>query len=1206
MSAPDVNTPPSRGLSRLLRNQGDSKNNSTNSLVDSSNSDDQNPESAVGLRPGSSRGVGERLADRIRRKSVDDRRDSAESAKRLSSFIPSRRNKLKRNKSSERQAESREPSPVNESLTLAGNQSDSSLAQEGSGRSSLLTDDNSDQEGRPVRPTLSAHPSHIGYLTLSSPEINAQAVPTPLGDNGATAPGVAQSTSTSSIPQIIEPLDAGSTSTFRDSNSSETARANEQPSPAAKVAQEAAYTSHAPAAKVEAIQQQSDERPVTPKSLGRPRVNTASLPATPPNLSETPTTFVTPPTPTDPNAEFPRRPPRKATTTRQRSDSSSSYESIKHRRNQSANLPSKLSQSVAVPLTPHVEETKTPGGTLVQPPPGTGFFSSFFSAAQKTANQLGSSIAIGGNQKSRVSSQTSADGQGGEEVIPGLESSPNIIEGDKDRQLAVDTLGKGNLNLGHLGISEEPAAITSNALEMQNGAPAGGEASNKAEEEAAARAVSDAYEKPVAAAVSEATGGHRPMSIASNDRLTLTGDQTPPRHGADFESIKRSGSVRSKLSGRRRKHRGSSATAGTGNTIAAGLTATASGFQNLAASGAGHRLTGFAVASSKRNKDFHSLFRSVPEDDYLIEDYSAALQRDILLHGRLYVSEGHICFSSNILGWVTNLVISFDEVVSVEKKTTAVIFPNAIVISTLQARNTFASFVARDSTYELIIGIWKISHPNLKSSLNGVSLDNAGTGDKTEVAEPEGSEDGSDTGSEDEVYDEDADDDGGSFNDASLAPSIAGSDLGDPTLSRKASGLPLAPGAAQANGVGAKTNGISAKGFEGTETAAAGATATADFPGPPSHEATQCSESGEHYTNLLIDTVIPAPLGKVYSMTFGPASGAFMTKWLVEDQKSRELNFTDDKIGLDNDHKTMTFDYIKPLSGSIGPRQTKCITTNTLVAFDLDRAVSIDCSTQTPDVPSGNVFMTKTRYCLMWAPGNSTRFLSTSAVEWSGKSPIEKGTQDGQTEYAKALTAAVKAAVTTRPPVKGPLRKGKRKGKKEMLDTDASPEERKTSVTAERKETTWGPLEPLHAILRPVISLLDPFMNSQVLIAVLTVLLLYTWISPPARRGGTGVGLPGYSTPERLLAYEEIWRHEESNLWDWLEDRVGLDNIYVPSGGEEQKDRQKVLAARNMAKKLGDERMSERQMDDAIRVTQERLESLKDAVARKKGGKKEL
>jgi len=88
------------------------------------------------------------------------------------------------------------------------------------------------------------------------------------------------------------------------------------------------------------------------------------------------------------------------------------------------------------------------------------------------------------------------------------------------------------------------------------------------------------------------------------------------------------------------------------------------------------------------------------------------------------------------------LVISFDEVVSVEKKSTAVVFPNAIVIQTLHARNVFASFLTRDTTYDLIIGIWKISHPNLKSSLNGVTLDGeAGTGDKTEKAESVGSED---------------------------------------------------------------------------------------------------------------------------------------------------------------------------------------------------------------------------------------------------------------------------------------------------------------------------------------------------------------------------------------------------------------------------------------------------------------------------------
>ena len=147
----------------------------------------------------------------------------------------------------------------------------------------------------------------------------------------------------------------------------------------------------------------------------------------------------------------------------------------------------------------------------------------------------------------------------------------------------------------------------------------------------------------------------------------------------------------------------------------------------------------------------------------------------------------------------------------------------------------------------------------------------------------------------------------------------------------------------------------------------------------------------------------------------------------------------------------------------------------------------------------------------------------------------------------KALVAALKATVTTKPPAKGAARKGKRKGKKEALDVDEAIEQRKASIAAE-KEADWGIFEPVHGLLKPFVALLGPFITSQVIIAVLFALLLYTWINPPMHRG-VSVGFPGYTSPERLAAYEEIWRREESSLWDWLDDRVGLDDIYVPSGG---------------------------------------------------------
>lgn len=36
-------------------------------------------------------------------------------------------------------------------------------------------------------------------------------------------------------------------------------------------------------------------------------------------------------------------------------------------------------------------------------------------------------------------------------------------------------------------------------------------------------------------------------------------------------------------------------------------------------------------------------------------DYGCALQKEILVQGRLYISENHVCFNANIFGWVTNV-----------------------------------------------------------------------------------------------------------------------------------------------------------------------------------------------------------------------------------------------------------------------------------------------------------------------------------------------------------------------------------------------------------------------------------------------------------------------------------------------------------------------------------------------------------------------
>lgn len=81
--------------------------------------------------------------------------------------------------------------------------------------------------------------------------------------------------------------------------------------------------------------------------------------------------------------------------------------------------------------------------------------------------------------------------------------------------------------------------------------------------------------------------------------------------------------------------------------------------------------------------------------------------------------------------------------------------------------------------------------------------------------------------------------------------------------------------------------------------------------------------------------------------------------------------------------------YIKPLTGSLGPKQTKCEIHDETEYCDFDDYVVTLTTTRTPDVPSGSVFSVKTKTCIMWASAVSTRVLVTTQVEWTGRSFIK-------------------------------------------------------------------------------------------------------------------------------------------------------------------------------------------------------------------------
>ncbi|KAL9600700.1 MAG: hypothetical protein Q9219_003030 [cf. Caloplaca sp. 3 TL-2023] len=976
--------------------------------------------------------------------------------------------------------------------------------------------------------------------------------------------------------------------------------------------------------------------PRSPGSSSKDLPSIVVAPQTPTSPAlQTPHTTVTPPTPTDQRRDTPFNSPvlrQNSGGTNSNITVSPSGNMISHRRVRSETGPSKLSNALSAPLTPTIEENRSTGSRTPaaqgSPNASGGFFSSMFTVAQNAANTLTNTISNNPPRPKSTPLPVEEESGDAEESSVLVEGTDGIPAEDK-KPLAIDTLGSGNLSLDHLGISSDrpDTSKSSTFPPLSNGASRRAvdghliqrdEATARVEDAQAARAVSAAYSEkaePAFTPVAEDISIPKSRSVYEN---SIPGDRTPP-NGSILEGEKasrRSGSVRSRVGVVTRKHRNSSSA--TGNTIGAAIAAGHAGLAHPTANGSVPKLTGFAVANKKRNKDFHSTFKSVPEDDYLIEDYSCALQKEILLAGRLYVSEGHICFFSNILGWVTMLVISFDEIVSVEKESTAVVFPNAIAIQTLQARHTFRSLLSREATYELLIGIWKLSHPNLKSSLNGARLDAGGTGDKTEKVEQSGSDDGSDGSEEEDVYDEDEEDEeeeARSIVHTAAAALPGGDDHGGKPVSRKTSNIGTAIGSA----AGSVPTQSDAK--AGDKAAAAASSATADFPGPATHAPTECGDADTHYEKVLKDEVIQAPLGKIYSMMFGAASGGFISKWMIDELKVMELQMEDDKKGLTDEKPTRFYSYIKPLYAAIGPKTTKCLSTENLDAFDLEKAVSVTITTQTPDVPSGSVFSVKTRYCLMWASGNSTRILINCAVEWTGKSwlkgPIEKGANDGQQTYANELVKAMKIGVGSRARAgtgASKLKKGKRRKGEGDAEQETSPAPT-AKVEGPRHHATqqapdWGILEPLHGILGPVVDPVVSMLTPNIVIGFLVFLLLLNWYrgASPRHSGGPVVGnYPYYHpgggggmmmpSPQRMAAYEEIWRAEESELWRWLEDRMGMDEFPGAFGGGKGG---KGVMGRRFEKRIVDEGMREKEVEWAIRATEEKLDVLRGVVERRK------
>eukprot|EP00736_Rhodelphis_marinus_P005429 Rmarinus@m.10083 len=107
------------------------------------------------------------------------------------------------------------------------------------------------------------------------------------------------------------------------------------------------------------------------------------------------------------------------------------------------------------------------------------------------------------------------------------------------------------------------------------------------------------------------------------------------------------------------------------------------------------------------------------EGEFRLQTYSCALEDGLLKHGKLYLSENYICFASPL--FKRKLKILWKNVVGIHKRHDPVtkMIPNAIEVvvrsassmtllrSCVVQRHRFASFLFRDSTYELMSALWR-------------------------------------------------------------------------------------------------------------------------------------------------------------------------------------------------------------------------------------------------------------------------------------------------------------------------------------------------------------------------------------------------------------------------------------------------------------------------------------------------------------------
>ena len=91
----------------------------------------------------------------------------------------------------------------------------------------------------------------------------------------------------------------------------------------------------------------------------------------------------------------------------------------------------------------------------------------------------------------------------------------------------------------------------------------------------------------------------------------------------------------------------------------------------------------------------------------MIKAFTCAMERDIILQGKMILTAKNICFYTNVFNRSFHIAIPFKEITQIEKRNTLGFVPNAIRIIQGEVHHSFISFLKRDLAFDLMIEFWE-------------------------------------------------------------------------------------------------------------------------------------------------------------------------------------------------------------------------------------------------------------------------------------------------------------------------------------------------------------------------------------------------------------------------------------------------------------------------------------------------------------------